>query len=112
MTTNYRMEGRVLDWTNATGADIASGEGVNMAAGLFGIAMQTIKDTEEGPVAIVNVFRVTKTAGDAFVVGDSVYYDAGPKTYTVTDTGVRAGRCSWPSPAAQTYVDVLLNQPA
>lgn len=110
MATNYRQEGRVLDWVNTTGADLASSRGALIAGNLFGIALEDIAAGAEGPMAIVNVFRFTKlAAADAYAVGAEVFYDTA--TGEATTAGDRIGRAAEPSASGLAYVDVLLNQP-
>lgn len=75
MTTKYVGEGKVLDYANA-GAAIASGD-VVVTGDTVGIALKDIPATTGvGPIAIEGVFTVDKTAGTAWVQGDSIDWDA------------------------------------
>ena len=64
MAKNHVQPGKVLDYVNDTGADIASGDVVKAGA-LLGVALKDIPDSETGSVAVDGVFAVPKVAGTA-----------------------------------------------
>lgn len=74
MALNHTCEGKVLNYTNATGVDIPSGAPVLIGATL-GVALTDIPDTLSGPVAIQEVFTVRKASG-AIAQGAKLYWDA------------------------------------
>jgi predicted RecA/RadA family phage recombinase len=74
MALNKYSEGKVLDYTNASGVDIASGDTVLIGT-LLGVALVNIPDGETGSVAIEGVFEIRKATG-AITQGANLYWDA------------------------------------
>lgn len=82
MAKNHVQPGKVLDYVNETGADIASGDVVKAGA-LLGVALKDIPDGDTGPVAVDGVFAVPKVAGTAITQGAAVVFKADVKAFTV-----------------------------
>jgi len=78
MATSYLNDGAVIDYV--AGSAITSGDVVAMND-TVGIAMDDIASGSTGPVRIEGVFSVTKTAGVAWVVGDSIDWDASTSSF-------------------------------
>jgi predicted RecA/RadA family phage recombinase len=75
MATNYVSEGEVWQWTNNTGASVASGQMVKMSHTL-GVAMQTIANGATGSVQVEGVFSaIPKVSGAVFVQGEKLVWD-------------------------------------
>lgn len=75
MTTKYVQEGCVVDWTNGTGAAVASNAVVVVGLLGLGIALADIASTAVGSVQREGVFRLAKAAG-ALTQGQKVWWDA------------------------------------
>jgi predicted RecA/RadA family phage recombinase len=71
MAKNYIQDGKVLLYTNLTGAAIASGAPVDVGARV-GVAAVDIPDQESGSVYMEGVFSLPKVAG-AIAQGADVY---------------------------------------
>lgn len=67
--------GSTVNYTNSSGATIASGAVVAMGHCL-GIAVGDIADGETGAVAIEGKFTVPKVAAAVFAVGEKLVWDA------------------------------------
>ena len=93
MAKNHVQPGKVLDYVNDTGADIASGDVVKAGA-LLGVALKDIPDGETGSVAVDGVFAVPKVTGTPIAQGASVVFKADSKAFTVgaTAAGDVSGR--------------------
>lgn len=90
MSRTFKQMGNVVTHTNASGADIASGDVVVMGD-TVGIALADIPDTEQGSVAIAGVHEVTKVAGTAWVQGDSLDWDSAAPGFEKDKTTPVAG---------------------
>lgn len=79
MAKNFKLEGAVLDYTNGTGSDIASGDVVVMGAtgdATIGIALVAIANGASGAVQIdEGVFEVPKVSAAVFKQGESLIWD-------------------------------------
>lgn len=85
MAQNFKEEGCVLQYTNATGTAIATGDVVIIGA-LAGVALVNIADTATGSVRIDGVFEVAKTTGTAYSQGDELFWNVGTAKATKTAT--------------------------
>lgn len=80
MASNHVQPGKVLDYTNATGATILSG--VVVAVGqILGVALKDIADGATGSVAVDGVFAVPKVSGAVIAAGESLTWDASAKAF-------------------------------
>ncbi len=85
MAKNYVTDGKVIQWTNGTGADVASGQVVKVGGGTLGVALQAIADGETGSTAIEGVFSgVPKVTAAVFAQGEKLLFDVS------ADSGVGA----------------------
>jgi predicted RecA/RadA family phage recombinase len=76
MAKNYVTDGKVIQWTNGTGAAVASGQAVKVGPGLLGVALQAIAIDAVGSVALEGVFSgVTKVSAAVFAVGEKLLFD-------------------------------------
>jgi predicted RecA/RadA family phage recombinase len=81
MATNYNKPGRVIDWTNGTGASVASGSPVTYGIDRMGIATVTIANGANGSVELYEEYTLPKLAhADTGAVGV-----AGQPAYWLTD---------------------------
>ena len=113
MATNRVQRGDVIQWTNGTGADVSSGDlvEVNATAKIVGICAVDIKDTESGSVYIVGVFSVAKKSSDTPAQGAKLYWDSTNKELTTTASGnTLAGMAFDAATASDTTVNIKLNQ--
>lgn len=112
---NMQQTGDRLPFTN-TGSAITSGSVVELvtgATGQIGIALAAIAATTgTGEVALVGVFpNITKNTGEAFVVGQKLYWDAGNDRLTGTaSTHIPAGRAFEAAASAATTATLNLNR--
>lgn len=72
---NSVQAGSVIEWTNGTGSDVASGDVVPLKHCL-GVAVTDIADTEAGTLAIEGVFEVPKVSAAVFEAGEKLIWDA------------------------------------
>lgn len=75
---NKIQDGSVIDYTNGTGSDIASGDVVVIGGGstaMIGVAMVDIADGETGSVALEGVYEVPKVTAAVIAQGEAVIYD-------------------------------------
>jgi len=108
MAVNHVQTGDVLDYTNATGSDISSGD-VVIVGTLAGVALVDIADGDSGSVAVKEVWSLPKKADEAIAQGVAVYLDSnGDITATATDNTF-AGHAFAAAAASDTTIDVLLN---
>lgn len=75
MAKNYVQAGEVVDFTNGTGSDIASGDVVPMGS-LIGVAITDIPDGETGAVGIEGVWEMPKVSAAVIAAGETVTWDA------------------------------------
>lgn len=109
MTTRFVQAGKVLDYTNAGSATIASGDAVLIGTKL-GVALTAIPAGATGAVQICGVFTLPKLGTDNMAQGASVYWDADDKRLTTTATdNTLAGVAAAAAGASTTSVNVLLN---
>lgn len=78
---NYQQPGKVISWTNGTGAAVASGD-VVVIGNMLGIATVDIADGDSGNVAVEGVFSgVPKVSAAVFVQGEKLIYDVSAKAF-------------------------------
>lgn len=75
MANNHVQPGKVLAYTNGTGAAITSGSVVAVGQ-LLGVALANIAIGATGSVAIDGVFTVPKVTGAVIKAGESLVWDA------------------------------------
>lgn len=76
MAANYVSEGHVIQWTNATGNAVASGDLVKVGGGTLGVALVDIANNASGSVAIEGVFNdIPKVTAAVFVQGEKLIWD-------------------------------------
>ncbi len=80
---NYVSAGDRLSFT--TGADIASGEAVQLGS-LFGVATGDIANGAEGTIKLTGIFDLTKAPSQSWSVGVKIYWDATNWWATTTAT--------------------------
>ena len=75
MATNFQQDGSVIQWTNGTGASVASGQMVKLSHCL-GVALQTIANGATGSVQIEGVFSgIPKVSDAVFAQGSKLIWD-------------------------------------
>lgn len=90
MAKNYVEDGKTMDWTNSTGADVVSGDPVAVGA-LLGVAHGDIADGEDGVLHMVGVVALAKDEADSWSAGDKLYFDADNGNISTTESDVLAG---------------------
>jgi predicted RecA/RadA family phage recombinase len=75
MTKKYIQAGEVVDYTNGTGALIASGSAVIIGNQQIGIALVNIAIAGIGAVAKEGVFLIAKSTSNAIVQGQKLWWD-------------------------------------
>lgn len=110
MATNYVQTGSVLDYSNDTGADIASGDVVVMGS-LVGVAITDIADGELGAVSVEGVWRLPKVTTEDIGAGDYLTFDVSAGGFihgdTTPATGDLVGGCVAMAAAANGVSTVL-----
>lgn len=116
MATNFGQQGKVLQGTNGSGADIASGQPILLGdAGLHGICLEDIANAGTGSVQVEGVFNYpvkghNGTTSAAIAVYDKVYYTAAAAFFDsdATSTTLVGYALTAVSSGATTTVPVLL----
>ncbi len=107
MTKLFVKPGKTM--TITAGADIASGDGVQVAKA-FGIAQGDIASGDTGEIGLVGVYRLPKTAPLVIAVGVAVYWDPTPGEVNVTSAAQeKIGICNKAALSADTEVEVRLD---
>ena len=76
MAKNYESDGNVIQWTNGTGADVASGQVVKVGPSMLGVALVAIAAGAVGSVAVEGVFSgVPKVSAAVFAQGEKLLFD-------------------------------------
>lgn len=77
MARNYESDGNVIQWTNSTGAAVASGQLVEVGPHMLGIALVALAIGAAGSVAVEGVFNgVPKVSAAVFAQGEKLLWDA------------------------------------
>lgn len=82
---NFVRRGHVLNYTNASGATIASGT-IVIVGSLAGVAVADIADEAAGELNLKGVYALPKATG-AVTQGAKLYYDSTNKVLTTTASG-------------------------
>jgi len=107
MTTKYKTEGCVIDYT--AGSDLASGA-VVVVGTKVGVCLTSIANGAQGSVQIAGVFTLAKLAGDTIAQCANVYWDTTNSRITTTASGNTLAGVAYAAAAnGATTVDVLLN---
>lgn len=76
MAKNYESEGDRIQWTNATGAAVESGQLVKVGPSMLGVALVAIANGDTGTVAVEGVFSgVPKVSAAVFAQGEKLLFD-------------------------------------
>jgi predicted RecA/RadA family phage recombinase len=109
MAKNYIQPGEVLDFTNTTGATIASGAGVLIGVRL-GVAKTDIANNATGSVAMKGVHELPKLGTDVVAQGALLYWDNTNKRLTTTASGnTAAGYAAAAASGSVSTVRLSLN---
>jgi predicted RecA/RadA family phage recombinase len=101
MAKNFESDGSVIQWTNGTGGDVASGQLVKIGISLLGIALVAIPNGSSGSVAVEGVFSgVPKVSGAVFVQGEKLLWDVSASAFddsaaTPATGDVMGGAIAW-----------------
>lgn len=90
MAKNYVEDGKTMDWTNATGVDVVSGDPVVVGAQI-GVAHADIADGADGVLHMTGVVALPKDEADTWSAGEKLYFDATSGNVTTTEGAVIAG---------------------
>jgi predicted RecA/RadA family phage recombinase len=75
MARNYVQDGNVIQWTNGTGAAVASGQMVKVG-NMLGVALVAIANGAAGSVSLDGVWSgIPKVSGAVFVQGEKLIWD-------------------------------------
>lgn len=76
MAKNYESDGNTIQWTNGTGAAVASGQMVKVGPSMLGVALVAIASGASGSVAVEGVFSgVPKVSAAVFAQGEKLIWD-------------------------------------
>ncbi|HEY2454137.1 MAG TPA: DUF2190 family protein [Scandinavium sp.] len=90
MAKNYVEDGKTMDWTNSTGADVLSGRPVAVGA-LMGVAHGDIADGEDGVLHMTGVINLAKDEAETWSAGAKLYFDDASGNVTATEGDIIAG---------------------
>jgi predicted RecA/RadA family phage recombinase len=82
----FRQSGHRLDYLNEGSLVIASGQVVDIGD-WFGIAVAAIAADAVGVLEVSGVHELAATAGDAWPIGDTLYWDAANECLTDSPSG-------------------------
>lgn len=74
MAKSFVQDGKTINWTNGTGAAVASGAVVAIGQ-ILGVALVDIANGAAGSVAIDGVFSVPKVSAAVIAAGESLVWD-------------------------------------
>lgn len=77
----FSHEGERMDYTPV--ADVAAGDVIDLG-GFVGISTEPIAANTLGSLALYGAFDVNKFAGEAWAIGDKIYWDQGTLTASKT----------------------------
>lgn len=76
MAKNYESDGNTIQWTNGTGAAVASGQLVKVGPSMLGVALVALANGATGSVAVEGVFSgVPKVSAAVFAQGEKLIWD-------------------------------------
>lgn len=101
-------DGRYQPWTNATGADVASGDVVEFADSIA-VATEDIANGASGIVDTEGVYELALKAATAVSQGDQLYWDTVNDNVDKTNTNVPCGKAYADAEAGTATVLVKLN---
>lgn len=106
MAKNYVQDGHVINYTNATGAAISSGDVVPIGH-IIGVALVDIADTATGVVQLEGVFELPKTAGATTAInqGTAPVWDLSASAFVKEGTVAAAGDISGSVTCVETAAD-------
>lgn len=87
---NYVQPGKIINYANNSGADIAYGDVVVLTSRI-GVAACPIPSGGIGTVALEEVYEMPAETTAAFTVGQKLYWDAENKRLTATAGAIAAG---------------------
>jgi len=104
----FIQEGKVLDWTNGTGADVAYKD-VIAAGGRIFVAAENIAKGATGSVNATGVFELPADNTVVFNTGDALYWDAANNILTKTVGTYKAGYAAAPKAQADAVGSVKID---
>lgn len=115
MAKNYESDGKVIQWTNGTGAAVASGQVVKVGPTMLGVALVALAAGATGSVAVEGVFSdVPKVSAAVFAQGEKLLFDVSAAAFddsaAVGASGdVMGGAIAWEAGAdAETTCTIKL----
>ncbi|MVB11072.1 hypothetical protein CAFE_17740 [Caprobacter fermentans] len=87
---NYVQPGKIINYKNDTGANIAYGDVVVLSSRI-GVAECGIANGEIGSVGLEGVYEFPAETTAAFAVGQKIYWDDANKRLTATEGTIFAG---------------------
>lgn len=80
----FLQNGKVMHYTNPSASDPILYLTPVVVGELVGVALADIAPKEEGSLAVEGVFRLPAKSGEAFAVGQQLYWDPSAKHLTTT----------------------------
>ncbi len=98
-----------IAWTNSGGSAVAA-KAVVVIGSIIGIALDAVTTGATGVLEIGRIWSLPKHAGETWVQGDELYWDATNRYLTLTSTGnTRAGRATANAASAASTANINLN---
>lgn len=108
MANNMVQCGDRIDVTAPSGG-ATSGKGL-LVGSMFGVAALTVAQGDVTPIILEGVFNIDKTTGEAWSVGDLIYWNNSTKKMTTTSSGnTKVGVATVAALSADTFGKVRLN---
>ena len=85
----FLQNGKVMHYTNPSASDPILYLTPVVVGELVGVALTDIAPKEDGSLAVEGVFRLPAKSGEAFAVGQQLYWDPSAKQLTTTDSSLK-----------------------
>lgn len=85
----FLQNGKVMHYTNPSASDPIPYLTPVVVGELVGVALAAIAPKEEGSLAVEGVFRLPAKSGEAFAVGQQLYWDPSAKQLTTTASSLK-----------------------
>ena len=85
----FVKNGLTMDYQNPSASDPILYLTPVVVGELVGVALTDIAPKEEGSLAVEGVFRLPAKSGEAFAVGQQLYWDPSAKQLTTTDSSLK-----------------------
>ena len=97
----FLQNGKVMHYTNPSASDPIPYLTPVVVGELVGVALAAIAPKEEGSLAVEGVFRLPAKSGEAFAVGQQLYWDPSAKQLTTTASALKKSGYAFAAKASE-----------